>query len=225
VKPPLIQPDNTTKAAQRYEESQHNQVKSALDRRQDAIKGAQDRRPDVRSQHEKTEALRYSAKEPYYRLIPSISASGQMRLVPDPLPSEKGVDETISLNLTWQIFDAGLRYADRRTRVAQLTSAELDEKLLKRSVETDVELALASLHAAREAFKVADEAVAAAQKNTEETLILYKQGLAKAIEVTDANQKQFDSEITKESTKLNMEQAYLDLRNALGFGPLDEDVR
>jgi hypothetical protein len=55
-------------------------------------------------------------------------------------------------------------------------------------------------------------------------LILYKQGLAKAIEVSDANDRQFDAEVTRESAKFTMEQAYLDLRSALGFGPLDEDV-
>jgi outer membrane protein TolC len=222
VTPPLVPPDNTTRAAQRYEESQKNQVKSALERRQDSIKAAEDRRPDIRSLHEKNEALRDSAVEPLYRLAPTIGASAQLRVVPDPLPSEKAFDETISLNLTWTIFDAGLRYADRRQRVAQLESGELDEKQLRRSVSSDVETALAALHAAREAYKVAEDAVAAAQKNIDETLILYKQGLANALEITDANQKRFDAEITRESTKLTMEQAYLDLRNALGFGPLDE---
>src|SRR5262249_49459060 len=150
-------------------------------------------------------------------------AYGQVRFVPDPLPSEKGVDEQIGVNLTWQIFDAGFRYADRRQRVAQLESSELDEKLLKRSVENDVEQALASLRAARANFQAAEDAVAAAQKNTDETLILYKQGLARAIEVTDSNDRQFDAEVTRASAKLSMEQAYLDLRNALGFGPLDDN--
>ncbi|HEY8077205.1 MAG TPA: TolC family protein [Labilithrix sp.] len=224
VKPPLIPPDNTTKAAQRYEESQKNQVKTALDRRQDALKSAEDRRPDVRSLHEKNEGLRDSAAEPLWRLAPTVSASGQVRVVPDPLASEKAFTETISLNLTWTIFDAGLRYADRRTRLAQLRSGELDESLLRRSVENDVDTALAALRAAREAFKIAQEAVATAQKNIDETQILYKQGLAKALDLTDANQKQFDAEISRESTKLTMEQAYLDLRNALGFGPLDESA-
>ncbi len=119
---PLVAPDNTTRAAQRYEESQRNQVKSALDRRAEALKAAQNRRPDLRSLHEKTEALRYSAKEPLYRLIPSISAAGQIRFVPDPLPSEKTIDEQVSVNLTWPIFDAGFRYADRRQRIAQVSA-------------------------------------------------------------------------------------------------------
>jgi outer membrane protein TolC len=224
VAAPLVPPDNTTRAAQQYEQSQRNQVKSALDRREEALKAAQDRRPDLRSLHEKTEALRYSAKEPLYRLIPSLSAAGQLRFVPDPLPSEKTVDEQVSVNLTWPIFDAGFRYADRRQRIAQVESSEYDEKLLRRSVQTDVELALASLRSARANFKAATDAVVSAQKNTEETLVLYNQGLARAIEVNDANDKQFEAEVTQQTAKLTMEQAYLDLRNALGFGPLDEDA-
>ena len=42
-----------------------------------------------------------------------------VRMIPDPLPSERGVDETFTLNLTWNIFDAAQRYADRKTRLAQ----------------------------------------------------------------------------------------------------------
>jgi len=212
----LVPPDNTTKAAQRYEQVRANQVKTALDRHERAITAAQNRRPDVQALHEKTEALHASASEPFYRLIPSLSASGQLRFVPDPLPSERGVDEQVSLNLSWQIFDAGFRYADRKQRVAQLESSKLDEKLLKRSVQNDVELALAALHAARGNFNAALSAATAAEKNTEETAILYKQGLAKAIEVNEA-------EVTRESAKLSMEQAYLDLRNALGFDPIDDE--
>jgi outer membrane protein TolC len=51
---------------------------------------------------------------------------------------------------------------------------------------------------------------------------LYQQGLASAFEVSDANDKRFDAEVTQAAAQLQMEQAYLDLRNALGFGPLDE---
>jgi outer membrane protein TolC len=225
VDPPLVPPDSTTAAAKRYEEAQRTQQpKSALQRHQEATAAAVERRPDVRSARDRTEALRYSAQETLYRLIPSVSASGQMRFVPDPLASEKGVDETVTLNLTWQIFDAGFRYADRRQRLAQVESSELDEKLLRRSVETDMDTARAALQAARASVEAATIAVEAAKKNIEETLILYKQGLARALEVTDANDQQFQADVTLESARLTMEQAYLDLRNALGFGPLDEDM-
>jgi outer membrane protein TolC len=223
VQGPLVPPDNTTRAAQDFERSRANQVKNALERRERMIAAAQDRRPDVRSLHEKNEGLSASADEPLYRLIPTVSAAGQVRLTVDPLPSEKGVDEQVALNLSWQIFDAGFRYADRKQRLAQLESGKLDEKLLRRSVQNDVELALATLRAARGNFNASLTAATAANKNTEETVILYKQGLAKAIEVNDANDKQFEAEVTREAAKLSMEQAYLDLRSALGFGPIDQE--
>jgi outer membrane protein TolC len=221
VEGPLVPPDNTTRAAQQFEQARANQVKSALERRERALAAAQDRRPDVRALHERNEGLAASAREPLYRLIPSLTASGQLRWVLDPLPSEKALDEQASLNLSWQIFDAGFRYADRRQRLAQLESARLDEKLLRRSVQNDIQLSLAALRAARENYGSAQAAASAGQKNSEETAILYQQGLAKAIEVNDANDRQFEAEVTREAAKLSMEQAYLDLRNALGFGPLD----
>jgi outer membrane protein TolC len=219
---PLVPPDATTGAAQHYEQAKSNQVKAELERRERFLAAAEDRRPDVRSLHEKNASLEASAREPFYRLIPSLSASGQLRYVPDPLATEKALDEQASLNLTWQIFDSGLRYADRDQRVAQLESSRLDEKLLRRSVQNDIELALATLHAARESYVAAQASTSASQKNSDETAVLYQQGLATAFEVSDANEQQFEAEVAQVAAQLSMEQAYLDLRAALGFGPLDQ---
>ncbi|MDF2694917.1 MAG: outer rane efflux protein [Labilithrix sp.] len=207
----LAPPDRTTQAAEGFETNADNQVRAALDRR-----------PDLRAAHERTAALRASAKEPYYRLAPTLSASAQMRVLPDPLPTERGHEETATLNLQWNIFDAGFRYADIRTRTAQAESQALDESLMRRSIDNEIRVALVSLQAAREAFKIADEAIAAAQKSSDETEILYKQGLARAIELTDATARRFDAEVTRASAKLTMEQAYLELRFALGLGPVDD---
>jgi outer membrane protein TolC len=88
-----------------------------------------------------------------------------------------------------------------------------------------VELAVISLHTARDAYRIAGDAIAAATRLTEETEILYQQGLARALELTDANGKRFDAEVNRASAKLSMQQAYLDLRFALGLAPMDEDMR
>ncbi len=210
----LAPPDRTTEAAKSFETNPDDQVRIALDRR-----------PDLRSAHERSEALRASAKEPYYRLAPSLTASGQMRVLPDPLPTERGHEETATLNLQWNIFDAGFRYADRRTRVAQAESQQLDESLLRRQIDRDIRVALVTLQAAREAFKIAEDAIALAQKSSDETEILYRQGLARAIELTDATARRFDAEVTRASAKLAMEEAYLELRSAVGMGPIDEGPR
>ncbi len=209
--PVLAAPERTDILAASFENNPDDQVRAALDRR-----------PDLRASHERTEALRASAREPLYRLAPTVSASAQMRVLPDPLPTERGHEETATLNLQWNIFDAGFRYADRRTRVAQAESQALDESLLRRSVDNDIRVALVSLKSAREALKIADEAITAAQRSSDETEILYRQGLARAIELTDATARRFDAEVTRASARLTMEQAYLELRFALGLGPVDD---
>lgn len=211
VEPPLSPPERTTRAASSFESTPTDQIRAALGRRSDVL-----------SAHEKTEATRASAREPLYRLIPTLNAQAQFRALPAPLPSEKATDASASLNLLWTIFDSGFRYADRKTRLAQADSQALDESLLKRSVEVDVETAVVALRAARDSLRFAEEGVAAAVRNTEETQILYRQGLATALEMTDANAQRFDAEVSRESAKLSMEQAYLDLRFALGFGPVDD---
>jgi outer membrane protein TolC len=212
AQPPLAAPDRTTQAAESFDSPSANQVKAALERR-----------PDLRAAMEKTIALQKSASEPLYRLAPTLNLQAQLRVLPNALPTERAHDETATVNLTWSIFDAGQRYADRRSRLAQAEIQALDESLLRRSVANDVEIALVALRAARDALHIANDAVAATQKGLEETEILYRQGLARAIELTDANGRRFDAEVSRASAKLSMEQAYLDLRNALGFGPIDEE--
>lgn len=208
----LMAPDRTTRIAQ------HGAF-----RVEELLRFAEGRRPDVRAAHERTEALRASAAEPLYRLAPTLGATGQMRIAANPLPTERPHDETAVVTLTWPVFDAGVRYADRKTRIAQAESQSYDEKLLRRSIATDVGIALAALRAARESYAVTEQAVLAAQRNTEETTILYGQGLARAIELTDANATRFDTEVNFQASKLLMEQAYLQLRLALGLDPIGDE--
>jgi outer membrane protein TolC len=209
---PLAVPDAMTKVALVFDVDPKAQLDAAIARR-----------PDLRSAHAHTESLRDFASEPLYRLAPTIGATGTLKIDPTATGAAKPLDGTVSVNLTWTIFDAGFRYADRKTRIAQADSAALDEKLLRRQVEADISTALASLRAARETLRIADAGLEASRKNVDETLVLYRQGLAKAIEVTDANLSRFDAEVTRENAMVATEQAYLDLRQALGFGPLDED--
>jgi outer membrane protein TolC len=210
---PLAAPVRTTHAAE-----------SGAFRMEDVLRFAESRRPDIRSAAERTEALRAGAKEPLYRLAPSIGASAQVRTTVDPLPPDVAHDEQAQLTLTWTIYDAGARYGDRRTRVAQADSQALDELQLRRSIATDVGVALATIKAARESHRISEEAAAAARRNTEETEILYRQGLARAIELTEANAARFQADVDLENAKLTMEQAYLGLRQALGYGPVGDEL-
>ncbi|EYF03801.1 TolC family protein [Chondromyces apiculatus] len=211
---PLATPERTTRAARAGGPRSSEEI----------IRRAEQRRPDLRAAEERTAALEASAEEPLYRLAPTLGASGQLRVVPNAGSTGRAYDLSAQLNLNWTIYDAGARYADRKTRVAQAKTQALAERQLRRSVAVDLGLARASLKAAREAFQIAEQAVVAARANSSETEILYQQGLARAIELVDANASRYEAEVNLETARLAMEQAYLELRYALGLDPLDDQA-
>ncbi len=184
-------------------------------------RGAAERRPDVLALREQAKAARESADEPRYRLAPSVDLLGQVRMAPDPAPGTSWHEESVTLSLSWTIFDGG-RYADRRSRSAQAEQIEQRERLLVRSIDAEVQAQLVTVRAARDASRIAEEAVRAARANTEETSILYQNGLARAIELVNANTEQFQAEVDAETARIEVVRGWLGLRFALGLPLLDD---
>ena len=139
---------------------------------------------------------------------------------PDPITPQPWHEETLTLSLSWTIFDGGQRYADRRSQLASVTTFELQKSQVERTLGQEVRSAMASLEAARESFTLATEASAASRANTKETNELYQQGLARAIEVTDATAEEYAADIEAASSKIEMAASYLDVRFALGLSPI-----
>jgi outer membrane protein TolC len=189
------------------------------------VRFALQHRPDVDARKLAAAAAHNSADEPLLRLIPSIGLSGQAQGTTNSGTTGRWHDEVVSVTATWTIFDAGVRYADKRSRDATAEIADLNVKQLLRSVDTDVRTAMASLTSAQAAYQTADLAAQAARKSAEETAILYRQGLAKAIELVDANDQRFQSEVALVSAQYSMAAAYLDLRRALGLSPLGTELK
>ncbi|MEO6777089.1 MAG: TolC family protein, partial [Kofleriaceae bacterium] len=115
----------------------------------------------------------------------------------------------------------GARSADIRSRDAAAAIADLQAKELVRSIDTDVRTAATQLAAAQQALAAAADAVTASRKSADETAILYKQGLAKAIELVDANEQRFTAEVSYAEAEFSVASAYLALRQAVGQGPLE----
>jgi outer membrane protein TolC len=60
----------------------------------------------------------------------------------------------------------------------------------------------------------------AARRNAEETSALYREGLASALELADANQRLFEAEVAEVTARYRMALAYLALREARGDAPV-----
>jgi outer membrane protein TolC len=188
------------------------------------VRFALDHRPDVQVAKYQATAAHDFADEPMMRLIPTVGLQGQV-LTGNALPASRASDETLQATLTWTIFDNGSRYADKHSRDAQADIAELNLKLLDRNVEAQVRSAVALLASAQSAFRAAGEAAKFAAQNVDETAILYRQGLAKAIELVDANDSRFTADVALSSAEFAMAQAYLGLRQALGLEPLGTELK
>ncbi|HEX7602911.1 MAG TPA: TolC family protein, partial [Polyangiaceae bacterium] len=121
--------------------------------------------------------------------------------------------------------DAGIRYADRRSRDALATIADLTVGQLSRTVDAEVGSAVVALEASQAALAASEQAMNAARQSADETAILYRQGLAKAIELVDANNQRFLAEVNYSTAEYSTALAYLGLRQALGLDPLGTELQ
>ncbi len=215
VSGPLVTPDATLAASQANPGSPDNLVKVALDRR-----------PDVLVDKEALVASRHFADEPLLRIIPTIGLQGTASGTSNtPVATKQWNQESLAATLTWTLYDAGARYADKHSRDAQASIAELNLQQLVRNVDAQVRSAVALLAAAQAEFQVAGQARDAARQNVDETAILYRQGLAKAIELVDANDSRFTAEVNYAGAQYSMAEAYLNLRQAMGLDPLGTEFK
>lgn len=190
------------------------------------VRFALGRRPDLRVAHYQAGAAHDFASEPMLRLLPTLGVQGQAVETTTTSPiTGRHDDETVTATLTWTLYDAGARYADKHSRDAQAEIADLDTQLLVRTVDQQVRSAVALLAAAQLAFRDAGDARKFAQQNVDETSVLYKQGLATALELIDANDSRFTAEVDYATAEYAMAQAYLTLRQALGLDALGTELR
>lgn len=184
-------------------------------------------RPDLASKRHIAYAAHDFAREPLLRLIPTLNLTGSFALASDQTIQTHGFynTEQIGLALSWPLFDAGVRYADKRSRDAQAAIADLTTDTLVRTVDEQVRSAVAALQASQAALEAAQRARDAAKQSADETAILYKQGLAKAIELVDANDSRFLADVSYATAEYSVALAYLALRQALGLDPIGAEIR
>lgn len=210
----LVAPDATMTAAKQPVKNVGELSKFAIDHR-----------PDLDSKQKAFVAAKDFADEPLMRLFPTLNATALFSVTSNTSSSGRWNDEAVGLSFSWTLYDAGVRYADKHSRDAQAEIADYTARALARQIDAQVRAAVAALNAARSAFEIADKEVQASRKNSDETSILYKQGLAKAIELVDANDSLFAAEVDYVVAEYAMAQAYLDLRQAVGLTPIGSELK
>lgn len=183
------------------------------------------RRLDVGSLRWTATAQRHLAKEPLLRWVPALSASGRYVMTNEAGFSGKTWNWNFGATLSWTLFDGLARFADNKERKALARLADLDLQAAVRRVDVEVREALVSLENQRASLKQATAAHEVAKKNAAETAELYRQGLASALEVADANVSLFEAEVALVRERYGLGVAFLNLEAALGLDPFGKEPR
>lgn len=181
-------------------------------------------RPDLAARRANALAAHDFARESHLRFYPTLAFQATGTVSSAGTPSGHDLDGTLALTASWSIYDGGARAAEERSRAAEAAISDLQAGALVRSIDAQVRAAAAQLAAAQQALVAAQGAMDAARKSANEAAILYRQGLAKAIELVDANEQRFLAEINHAAAEFSLATAYLALLQAMGRGPLDVEV-
>lgn len=177
-------------------------------------------RLDLRARERQARALEEFAKEPSRRFIPTLGLLGQYRQINGDAFRANDDGGLVSLTLNWPLFDGGERQAEEAERLAFAREAELVYSAARRRVGLEVSDAALAVSREQAATEQAETAVRIARRNAEETQELYRQGLASALEVADANLRLFEAEVAEVRARYQLSIAQLDLRAATGVTPL-----
>lgn len=183
------------------------------------------RRLDVGSLRWVASSQRALAKVPLLGFIPSVSASGRYTITNEAGFSGKNWNWNAGATLTWSLFDGGVRFGQNRERKALAKLADLDLQAAVRRVDVEVREALVSLDNQRASLRQATAAHEVAKKNAAETSELYRQGLASALQVADANVRLFEAEVALVQERYGLGVAFLNLEAALGLDPFGKEPR
>ncbi|MBE0712803.1 MAG: TolC family protein [Candidatus Aminicenantes bacterium] len=181
------------------------------------------RRLDVGSLRWAASSRRALAKVPMLGWLPSLSASGQYRITNEASFNNRTWNWNVGATLSWTLFDGLARFSDKKEREALARLADLDVQAATRRVDVEVREALVSLENQRASLKQAAVAYDVAKKNAAETAELYRQGLASALEVADANVSLFEAEVGLVQERYGLGVAFLNLEAALGLDPFGKE--
>jgi len=187
------------------------------------IESAQVRRLDLNALRWQAKAARSLLLQSTLKWFPSLSFFTRGTYTNEAGLTGRNWNWNLGLTLSWTIFDGLLRNAEYREQNALAAVADLDVKASLRGVEVNVREAQVSLASQQAALKQSQVAMDVARKNAMETSELYRQGLATALEVSDATVSLFEAEVAQVNQRFNLGIAFLNLEAALGLDPFGKE--
>jgi len=182
-------------------------------------------RLDAQAARTRSASAREAAGAPLWSAVPRLDVSANVRGTNESGFSGRDLNAWLQADLTWELFDGGERYAERDQHLASARASSLEARALERGARLLAERARAALGAADAAVAEAGRAAEIAERNARETSVLYREGLATALDVADASARWYDAEVSLVRERYGRTAAVLALRDARGLDPLGREVR
>ena len=175
-------------------------------------------RPDQVASQAQVDAASAQVRSAWARFFPQLTATGSVFASDVPYPTGKKDGWRVSVDLTWPLYDGGFRYGKEHQAEAALRTAALAQQGERLHVQQEIEDAKRDLDVARERVglasvqqKLAADAAASAKRS-------FEAGVASNLDVLDANDKLYESDVAVADGHARFAQALWSLERALGKG-------
>jgi len=182
------------------------------------------KRLDFLALKKQAEAAKFFSQEPWMRLLPSLNLIGQGRFTNETGLSNRNWDGNLSLELSWVLFDGGMRYGEWHERRAQAKIASIQKELQQRQIHADLQIALQNMRIAQTTLQQAKATLELAEQNIRETTTLYHQGLTTALQLLDASVQKFEADVNLATQRYALGLALLNLYSIAGMDALGREV-
>ncbi|MBL0276362.1 MAG: TolC family protein [Anaeromyxobacter sp.] len=176
-------------------------------------------RPELAASAALIDSAESQVSSAWARLAPQLSLSGAAFAADVAYPTGERDGWRLGVDLTWPLYDGGLRYGKRRealARLAQARAGEAAQRLLvgqeARDAARDEAVAVERLRLAVEQRRLAAEAGDTAQRS-------YQAGVLSSLDVLDASDRLYAADIGLADARARLAAARVALARALGRGP------
>lgn len=180
---------------------------------------AEGSRKDLAALRADADAARVAAGEPLWGLVPTLSFDGSYDLTTQGGFTGQNQGWALSLTARWVLYDRGRRYRQLEERDALAKEAKLMFERALEDARIEVRRALVKLDRSRIALSRAETRAALSRKNVEEVTVRYREGVATAFELADANAQEFDAATELSRARFDLALSVLAIRRATG-GPV-----
>jgi outer membrane protein TolC len=174
------------------------------------------RRPEVAAADARLAAGEAAVRSAWARLAPQLSASGAAFASDTPFVTGDREGWRATVDLSWSLYDGGLRHGRRRQAEAQEAGARAEAEAQRLAVRQELEDARRDLRVAGERLRLARIQVRFAGDGAASARRSYEAGVLSSLDVLDANDRLYLAEIGLARSRAAVAQARLALDRALG---------